>query len=81
MAVAEEYFARRIRAGMDSHPCAAAAWLYRAGLDLSEENVCWFGQHVEMPAFAVNVVAREDEDWFPDLPETLRPLRPYPKQA
>ena len=55
--------------------------LYRAGLDLIEENVCWFGQHVDMPAFAVNVLARGDEDWFPDLPETLRPLRPYPKQA
>ena len=55
--------------------------LYRVGLDLIQENVCWFGQYVDMPAFAVNVLAREDEDWFPDLPEKLRPLRPYPKQA
>jgi hypothetical protein len=40
--------------------------------------VCWFSQHVEMPTFRVNVFARGEEDWFPDLAEPLRRVGPYP---
>jgi hypothetical protein len=41
-------------------------------------NVSWFGRHVDMPSFPVNVVARGDEDWFGDLPEPLRRVGSYP---